>query len=128
MIILVSQEFNEFLQQFGLWFCLGIILVLALVIVLILLSARKKKSKKIKLSLEEGSNLLYDSLGGKDNITSYKLNGSRFSVEIKDSSKIIKERLDEIGIENSIIMSNKITLVLNEKGKKFIESFLNQSR
>lgn len=122
MIILATQQFNEGLKNAAIYICFGILLLLAITIVVIVLLGRKKSSNKINYG--EASNILYESLGGKDNIESYQLNGSRFSLNIKNVDLINKDKLSEIGIENSIIMSNKITLVLNEKGKKFVDEFI----
>ena len=125
MKILASQEFNDFLKNYALWICLGILIVLGLTILFISL-ASKSKAKKNKLTTDDWSNLFFDSLGGRDNVVSYRLNGSRFSIEIKNQSLIKKEDLETLGVDNIIIMSNKATLVLNEKGKKMVAEFLNQ--
>ena len=61
----------------------------------------------LKNNYEDSMNVI----NGKDNIISYKLVGSRLSLELKDYSLVDKEALKADNIDGIIEMSNKIVLV-----------------
>lgn len=81
------------------------------IIVSILKRKSKTKQKEPKKALSVSEDVFLSHIGGKENIVSYKLVGSRLSLELKDYSKVDKEALKADNIEGIIEMSNKIVLV-----------------
>ena len=107
-----QKEFNDFLRDNALWLCLivaGIILVILGVIFFVHL-ARKKKNKAPKRVIEASAYL--EALGGADNVISHQLVRSRIILELKDYDLFNKEKLKEAGVDSFIMMSNKLTLVI----------------
>ncbi len=116
MIILdqLKDDFNAFLKNYALWIALALVVVIAIIVVLILVLGRKPKktapviAEKIKW---------VEALGGSENIISSEAYGSRLAVNLKDKSLMNKDALKELGVTNFIEMSNKITLLLEDKAE-----------
>lgn len=121
MICYAKQEINDFLSQNALYIVLGFIGLIIVAIVLLLIFNRKKnKNPKFIKNVEDN---FYTYLGGVDNVIEAKLNGSRFVIVLKDNTKFDKEKIKTLGVNNIISLKEKITLVLNEDGKKYFEKF-----
>ena len=86
-------------------FALTAVLIIALIIVLIIFF---KKGKATKID----NSLWLDNLGGKDNIVSVNQVGSRINLSLKDKDIINKDSLKELGVKSILVMSNKVTLVV----------------
>ena len=86
-------------------FALTAVLIIALIIVLIIFF---KKGKATKID----NSLWFDNLGGKDNIVSVNQVGSRINLSLKDKDIINKDSLKELGVKSILVMSNKVTLVV----------------
>ena len=116
MIVLdqLKDDFNAFLKNNALWIALALVVVIAIVVVLILVLGRK--TKKAKPQIAEKSKWV-EALGGKENIVSSEAYGSRLAVSLVDKSLMNKETLKELGVTNFIEMSNKITLLLEDKAE-----------
>ena len=98
--------------------CIGILL-LSLVVVFILLKKKKANNK-----VEEYPNLL-SALGGKDNLVSITVKGSRVNVEIKDKKLVDKDTIKE-EVDTIVVSSKKVTMVAgNDKSIKICD-YLNQ--
>ena len=55
-----------------------------------------------------------EALGGNENIVTVSAIGSRINLSLKDKDAINRERLTELGVKSVLVMSNKVTLVVNE--------------
>lgn len=118
-IILASQDLNDGLKFWAPYIALGFICLIIILLGIYYLSVIAKKKKK-----SGDENKLQDNfvqlMGGSDNIISKSMKGSRFTIQVKDNTLIKQNELKQIGVDNIIIMSDKIVLVIN---KKSIEKF-----
>lgn len=118
-IILASQDLNDGLKFWAPYIALGFICLIIIILGIYYLSVIAKKKKK-----SGDENKLQDNfvqlMGGSDNIISKSMKGSRFTIQVKDNALIKQNELKQIGVDNIIIMSDKIVLVIN---KKSIEKF-----
>ncbi len=110
-----KDDFNAFLKNNAIWLCMGVIgiIVITLVIVFVI----KGKSHKDKTPQIDSSNWL-DALGGKDNVKEVNASGSRLSVSLLDKSLINRDQLTTLGVSNIVEMTNKVTLVIENKAVK----------
>lgn len=91
-----------------------IIAILAIVIIVFFclhFFKKKTKVKEDKKPLTITNDDFFKYLGGKENIISYKLVGSRLSLELKDYSIVNKEALKKENFDGIIEMKNKLILV-----------------
>ncbi len=98
----------------------GILMIATVVVIIIFL----KKKKVVKVD----NSLWIDNLGGKDNIESISQVGSRINLVLKDKEAINKDNLKELGVKSVLVMSNKVTLVIENNAEdiaKAIEEALN---
>ena len=116
MIILdqLKDDFNAFLKNYAWIIAVALVVVIAIVIVLILVLGRK--TKKAVPQIAEKSKWV-EALGGAENIVSSEAYGSRLAVSLVDKSLMNKDALKELGVTNFIEMSNKITLLLEDKAE-----------
>lgn len=118
-IILASQDLNDGLKFWAPYIALGFICLIIILLGIYYLSVIAKKKKK-----SGDENKIQDNfvqlMGGSDNIISKSMKGSRFTIQVKDNTLIKQNELKQIGVDNIIIMSDKIVLVIN---KKSIEKF-----
>ena len=84
--------------------------LLLVIIFLILLFTVIIPSKKKKVIFQ--GNEWINALGEKDNIKEVTAIGSRLSVVLLDKEKINRDRLKELGVSSILVMSNKVTLVI----------------
>ncbi|MDY0177821.1 MAG: hypothetical protein RBR85_01080 [Bacilli bacterium] len=110
------QEFNNLLAKYGWIFALIIAIVLAVVIAVLLITNKSVKKTK--------DTAIYDYLGGKSNVLSLELKGSRLNIKLQNAQKIDEKSLHEAGVKSIISMNEKIVLVLSPKLKKNIEKLL----
>ena len=96
----------------------GVVLVIAVVLVLFLL--RHKKQPKIV-----DADWL-EALGGKENIKEAIAVGSRLSLYLNDKESINRDRLKELGVSSILVMSNKVTLVIEGQAEK-VAAIINNS-
>lgn len=119
------NAFNEFLKNYGIWVALAIAgIVFLAVLVLFFISLYKKKTHtydiddKRKTDVSEFLNLL----GGKENVKHFEVKGSRLTLELIDDSLLQEEKLNAIGIDSIIKMSNKIILVIQKNMDEFTKA------
>ena len=93
----------------------GVLLVAAIIIIVYLFTHRK--SKKVA---DSGAWLL--ALGDKDNVKEVSATGSRLSLVLVDKEKIDREKLKELGVKSVLVMSNKVTLVIEDKAEQIASS------
>ena len=116
-----QTEFNSFLRDNALWLALavaGVILIILLVTLFVCLSKKKKGSPKAGKGRPINASAYIAALGGEDNILSHKLMRSRIVLELKDYDAVDKEKLKEAGVDSFIMMSNKLTLVIQGDAEK----------
>ena len=117
MILVLDQlkdDFNAFLKNNALWIALVLVGIIAITVALILILGRKKKDDKPVIA--EKSKWV-EALGGSDNIISSEAYGSRLAVKLQDKALMNKEMLKELGVTNFIEMSDKVTLLLEDKAE-----------
>ena len=117
MVVLndLKNNLNGFLKANALWIALALVGVILIVVALILIFGNAKK-KKPDVKIAEKS-LWVLALGGEGNIVSSEAYGSRLAVVLKDKEKMNREELKKLGVTNFIEMSNKITLLLEDKAE-----------
>lgn len=87
----------------------GAAIVIGIVLAIVLIV--KKKKRGVKVVQKEVSEGVYEYLGGKENVESFSLNGSRLTIVLKDQTKLNKDGLKKEGVSRVLEMSNKIILV-----------------
>ena len=87
----------------------GVLMIATAVVLIIFL----KKKKVVKVD----NSLWIDNLGGKDNIESVNQVGSRINLVLKDKEAINKDNLKELGVKSVLVMSNKVTLVIENNAE-----------
>jgi len=114
------NSFQEFLKDNALFLALGVVgIILVAVSIILLLSFSKNKNAKENDKQEVFS--AYDLLGGKDNVISKSITGSRVSLVLKDYNIINEDELKNNGVASIIKMSNKITLVFKGDSESFFK-------
>lgn len=96
----------------------GVVLVVAVLLVIFLIR-RNKKPRIVDADW-------FDALGGKDNIKEAIAVGSRLSLYLNDKEAINRDRLKELGVTSILVMSNKVTLVIEGQAEK-VASIINNS-
>lgn len=122
-----DNQFNEILKNYILPISIivaGVIFVTVLILFIIAMIKNKKEKTVIKRELPS-DNIIY-SLGGKDNIINASLNGSRLSLVLKDYKLVNEAKLNELGIDSIIKMSNKIILISKDDLKQFYNNIINR--
>lgn len=87
----------------------GVLIIATVIVVIIFL----KKKKVVKVD----DSLWIDNLGGRENITSVTQVGSRINLVLKDKEIINKDNLKELGVKSVLVMSNKVTLVVENNAE-----------
>ena len=94
----------------------GSLLVVLLIVFLVIFFAKRKRSTKVDDSIW----LL--ALGGKENIVSITAIGSRINLSLKDNALINRDKLKELGVKSVLVMSNKVTLVVESMAELIANS------
>ncbi len=117
-VILESTSF----PTYG-WVLIGVFAFLIVLgtIVFLVLSRRKTSSKP-----EVNANGCALALGGKDNVVSKELRGSRIIVSLKDFSLVDHEALKKAGVTGFIQASDKLTLVIKDGAKELYDSLFSE--
>lgn len=113
MILNMLTEWKVDKTELILGITIPLAVVLVAVILLILyfsLKKRRKNVKEVENHIDIDDNVFF-AFGGKDNIKSVELKGSRLVIELFDQTKFEKEFVKDKGIDRVLVMSNKITLV-----------------
>ncbi len=85
----------------------GCLIVVAVLVFLVIFFGKRKKN-----SIVDASAWL-NALGGKENIANVSAIGSRINLSLRDKEKIAREKLTALGVNSVLVMSNKVTLVIN---------------
>lgn len=106
-LLVENTEFPWFL--IALFVATGVLMIATVVVLIIFL----KKKKVVKVD----NSLWIDNLGGKENIESVNQVGSRINLVLKDKEAINKDNLKELGVKSVLVMSNKVTLVIENNAE-----------
>ena len=118
----VINDFGSFLYNYGYLFAIGFAVIVLGFLIAFLLLQRNKKHAKVETKTYS-SNEIYDALGGKENVLTHQKAGSRISLTLNDYSKIDEAKLNSLGVDSIIKMSNKITLVVKDDSDSFYKLF-----
>ena len=91
---------------------MAVVFFLAALGILIYLIISKKKEN------QDNGGVWLLALGNKENIKEVSAIGSRLTVNLEDKEKIDRIKLKELGVSSVLVMSNKITLVIEGKAEK----------
>ncbi len=94
----------------------GCLLVVAAVVVLVIVFGKRKKNTIVDESA------WISALGGKENIASVSAIGSRINLSLKDKEKIDRTKLSNLGVNSVLVMSNKVTLVIQNNAVDIAET------
>lgn len=122
-----KNDFSNFLRNYAWLIAVIFVVIILAVIVIILITGRNKKAPAKKIS-EHSSDEWMDALGGIDNIIDASATGSRLSVKLKNKDLVNRDRLTELGVNNIVMMSDKITLVTNLDNQKIVEKMKNSQQ
>ncbi len=120
-MLTASQDFNQFLKDNALWLCLGIVGIIILVLAITVIIALVRRKKKLKDGPKKriiNASAYISALGGADNIVSHELMRSRIVLVLKNYDIVDKEKLKEAGVDGFIMMSDKLTLVIQGDAAK----------
>lgn len=114
-----SNALNDFLKNYGIWIAVALAgAALITVIVLFIIAKVKDKNgylpEEARPELSERSKGILEALGGKENILEHSLNGSRLTLSLTDYNVVNEAKLNELGVDSVIKMSNKIILVIKD--------------
>ncbi len=93
---------------------IGSCTVLLLIIIFLLVRLKNKSKSKGTNEFPE----LLSALGGLENISNVKLNGSRVSLTFTNKDSIDKELVKQNGVESLVISNKKITMVIGKNAQK----------
>ena len=96
----------------------GVVLIGAIILIVFLIR-RNRKPKVVDTDW-------FMALGGKENIKEAIAVGSRLSLNLVDKEAIDRDRLKELGVSSVLVMSNKVTLVIEGRAEE-VASLLNNS-
>ena len=119
-----ASSVDRFLKENAWWMALIVVAVLALVVALLLLL--KPKKKPTPRPVEKSAYL--SAMGGEGNIVSHLRKGSRIELVLKDYSLLDKERLKAAGVDSFILMSNKLTLVIQGDAERVEKTLFGEGK
>lgn len=96
----------------------GVVLVVVVLLVIFLV----RRNRKPKIADADW----FEALGGKENIKEAIAVGSRLSLYLNDKEAINRDRLKELGVSSVLVMSNKVTLVIEGQAEK-VAAIINNS-
>lgn len=88
-------------------------IIIVIIFAILLLAILKLNRKDVKLDM----NKLVDYLGGKDNIINSEINLSRFIVTVKDTEKVNKDAIIELGAKGIVELDNQLKIILGADSK-----------
>ena len=94
---------------------IALVVIVAIILVIVFVKARKGKT------VINNSDWLI-ALGDKENIKEITATGSRLSLVLVDKEKIDREKLKQLGVSSVLVMSNKVTLVIEDKAEQIAAS------
>ena len=95
---------------------MGLVVIIGVAFLIYFLTHKKKKGKVIV-----NNDVWFLALGNKENIKEITGIGSRLTIKLVDKDKIDREKLKELGVSSVLMMSNKVTLVVEGQAEKLSE-------
>ena len=111
-ILLFSVDF--LLQNLWWIILLGVVVLLGLIWLISLLISKNPKKRKGKV----GDIDIFTYLGGKDNVLSFTVHGSRLIVKLKNKNLLQREELKALGVKGFVEKEEDITIVLSNELKE----------
>ena len=111
-ILLFSVDF--LLQNLWWIILLGVVVLLGLIWVISFLISKNPKKRKGKV----GDIDIFTYLGGKDNVLSFTVHGSRLIVKLKNKNLLQREELKALGVKGFVEKEEDITIVLSNELKE----------
>ena len=99
----------------------GVVILIGVFLILYFLFFKKKQNK-----VKTDNNSWFIALGNKENVTEIRGIGSRLTIKLIDKEKIDREKLKELGVTSVLVMSDKVTLVVEGQAEK-IAFILNEN-
>lgn len=121
-----DNQFNEILKNYILPISIVVasLIFITVLILFIIAMVKSKKNKVIKAPLPD--NQILEAIGGKDNVINATLVGSRLNLILKDYDIVDEEKLNSLGIDSVIRMSNKIILVSKDDLNNVYKQIINR--
>lgn len=109
------------------WYMILVYVLVAFIVIGVIVFIFIKLSKKTKAQIEQEESESYvektgrvaEIFGGKDNIVSLEIKGSRVIVNVKSTKDIDPKKLDEEGLKGSVIMGQKVIFPVGSKADEF---------
>ena len=111
-ILLFSVDF--LLQNLWWIIILGVVVLLGLIWLISFLISKNPKKRKGKV----GDIDIFTYLGGKDNVLSFTVHGSRLIVKLKNKNLLQREKLKALGVKGFVEKEEDITIVLSNELKE----------
>lgn len=111
-ILLFSVDF--LLQNLWWIILLGVVVLLGLIWLISFLISKNPKKRKGKV----GDIDIFTYLGGKDNVLSFTVHGSRLIVKLKNKNLLQREKLKALGVKGFVEKEEDITIVLSNELKE----------
>lgn len=108
------MDFNEFLQNYGLYLALVVFSVIVFLLFLFLVVPRLRKEDTQDTTPQLLKSEFITLLGGETNITEINLRGSRLSVSLVNKELANVEELKKHGVSRVVVMQNKLVLLVDE--------------
>jgi phosphotransferase system IIB component len=103
------------------WIVLLVVSAITLAAIAFSFFYRKKISDESGKTAKEA---FLDALGGRDNILSASLNGSRIVLKLASTASVDREALKKSGITGFVLLSDKLTLVSKDHAAEIYEEIL----
>lgn len=111
-ILLFSVDF--LLQNLWWIILLGVVVLLGLIWLISFLISKNPKKRKGKV----GDIDIFTYLGGKDNVLSFIVHGSRLIIKLKNKNLLQREELKALGVKGFVEKEEDITIVLSNELKE----------
>lgn len=111
-ILLFSVDF--LLQNLWWIIILGVVVLLGLIWLISFLISKNPKKRKGKV----GDIDIFTYLGGKDNVLSFTVHGSRLIIKLKNKNLLQREELKALGVKGFVEKEEDITIVLSNELKE----------
>ena len=112
-----KEDLNAFLKTNALWICLVLVgIIIATIVVIFVIKNRKSNKKEVVNELPDDEWLI--ALGGRENINDLMAMGSRLNIALNNQELIDREKLSALGVTNIMVMSNKVTLIIEDRAEE----------
>ena len=121
-----NNALNDFLKSYGIWIAVALASIAFITVIVLFIIAKAKDKKglvveQVHAEPSERSLGILEALGGKENILEHSLNGSRLTLSLTDYNVVNEEKLNALGVDSVIKMSNKIILVIKDDISKIYQ-------